>query len=269
MLEGGVEPCVPDLVNSLGMELVLIPPGRFLMGSPFSEPYHSPDEGPVHEVTLTEPFYLGRFPVTQREYREVTGLRPSHFAPDGPLPYYRLTDVNTARFPVDSVDFADAVAFCERLSALPAGAAGPAASTGCRRRRSGSTPAGPAPRRRSHFGESLVVATRRTSTATTPTAAAGRGRTCSGTLPGGRVPAERLGAVRHARQRLGVVRRLVRRHVLSAQPEVRPGRAAGGGESRVLRGGSWIDASWHCRSADRSHREALHYVGFRVAMTLS
>jgi uncharacterized protein (TIGR02996 family) len=266
MLESGVEPCMPELVNSLGMELVLIPPGRFQMGSPFSEPYHSPDEGPAHEVTLTRAFYLGRFPVTQREYREVTGLKPSHFAPDGPLPYYRLTDVDTSRFPVDSVDYEDALAFCERLSSrpeerragrryrLPTEAEWEYA---CRAGTSGVF----------YHGESLS-SDQANFDGNYPYGGAGRGRYLKRTCPVGEYPPNAFGL----HDMLGNVWEWCAdwfgETYYQQSPKSDPAGPPGG-ESRVLRGGSWIDAGWHCRCADRSHREALHYVGFRVAMTLS
>src|SRR5204863_104430 len=78
----GVRPVAPEVVNSLGMRLALIPPGRFRMGSPASEKGRQPDE-PVHEVEISRPFYLGVFPVTQAQYQKVTGSNPSHFSRRG------------------------------------------------------------------------------------------------------------------------------------------------------------------------------------------
>jgi uncharacterized protein (TIGR02996 family) len=266
MLEREVAPCMPDVVNTIGMGLVLIPPGRFLMGSPFSEPYHSPDEGPVHDVTLTRAFYLGRFPVTQREYREVTGMRPSHFAPDGPLPYYRLTEVDTSRFPVDSVDHDDAEAFCERLSAMPAERrAGrkyrlPTEAEweyACRAGSSGVF----------YHGESLS-SYQANFDGNYPYGGAGRGAYLKRTCPVGEYPPNAFGL----HDMYGNVWEWCADWFDESYYHHSPRYDPAGpprGENRVLRGGSWIDASWHCRSADRSHREALHYVGFRVAMTLS
>jgi uncharacterized protein (TIGR02996 family) len=100
------------LVNGLGMEFRLIPPGTFLMGSPESEPGRYDDEGPQHMVELTRPFYLGVYPVTQREYEAVMGHNPSHFTPErdgGPL------------HPVEMVSWERCRAFCDRLSAREAG----------------------------------------------------------------------------------------------------------------------------------------------------
>jgi formylglycine-generating enzyme required for sulfatase activity len=53
--------------NSIGMKLALIPAGQSLMGSPDSDVAALPREKPQHAVTITLPFYLGVYPVTQEE----------------------------------------------------------------------------------------------------------------------------------------------------------------------------------------------------------
>jgi Uncharacterized conserved protein len=63
-----------------GMEFVLIPAGEFKMGStlnPLKGMFSS--ESPAHEVTIEYNFYLGKFPVTQRQWVAVMGENPSHF----------------------------------------------------------------------------------------------------------------------------------------------------------------------------------------------
>src|SRR5262249_39746226 len=68
-----------EVRNDLGMELVLVPPGTFRMGSPDDEPGHNLSgylESPLHTVTLTQPFYLGKHEVTVGQFRrfvEATG----------------------------------------------------------------------------------------------------------------------------------------------------------------------------------------------------
>lgn len=55
--------------GGLGPQLVLVPAGRFLMGSPENEPGRYADESPLHPVDLARPFYLGRTEVTVAQYR--------------------------------------------------------------------------------------------------------------------------------------------------------------------------------------------------------
>ena len=65
------------MINSIGMPLVLIPAGEFMMGSAASEKDRDDDEGPQHSVRITKPFYLGVYEVTQKEYEAVMGSNPS------------------------------------------------------------------------------------------------------------------------------------------------------------------------------------------------
>ena len=57
----------------------MIPPGRFLMGSPEGEPGRSDLEGPQREVTFSSGFWLFDTPVTQALWEAVMGENPSHF----------------------------------------------------------------------------------------------------------------------------------------------------------------------------------------------
>lgn len=100
------KPPEPKLVNSIGMKLVLIPAGEFLMGSPDSEAGRSKDEGPQHKVRITKSFYMGAFEVTQGQYEKVTGENPTLFK-------------ESPEHPVDKVTWQHAVNFCKKLSALP------------------------------------------------------------------------------------------------------------------------------------------------------
>ncbi len=90
-----------SIINSVGMEMVRIPPGTFQMGA---ESGFSDDEQPAHEVTLTADFWIGRYEVTQFEYSAVTGESPSANTREQPLP-------------VETVPWFDAVAFANGLSA--------------------------------------------------------------------------------------------------------------------------------------------------------
>ena len=100
------------ITNGIGMNLVLIPAGTFLMGSTKKEQVRE-DEQVQHQVTLTRDFYLGMTQVTQAQYKKVMGMNPS---------YFRGKEVkgrDSSEFPVDSVSWEDGLEFCKKLSALP------------------------------------------------------------------------------------------------------------------------------------------------------
>jgi serine/threonine-protein kinase len=99
------------ITNSIGMKLTLIPAGKFLMGSPETEAGRRVDEGPVHEVTISRPFYMGIHEVTQQQYEGVMGDNPAHF---------KKSNGGGPDNPVECVNWSDAVAFCRRLSEQPA-----------------------------------------------------------------------------------------------------------------------------------------------------
>ena len=67
------------LKNSIGMKLVRIPAGKFVMGSPVNEWTRGNNEQ-QHEVTITNAFYLGTYEVTQAEFEKVMGKNPSSFS---------------------------------------------------------------------------------------------------------------------------------------------------------------------------------------------
>ncbi len=108
-------PPIRLMKNSIGMELVLIEPGEFLMGALNSEAKALPNEKPEHRVRITQPFYMGKYEVTQAEYQQVMGTTPSNFASSGGGKS-SVANQDTRRFPVDSVSWNDAVDFCNRLS---------------------------------------------------------------------------------------------------------------------------------------------------------
>jgi formylglycine-generating enzyme required for sulfatase activity len=66
------------------IEMVLIPPGTFQMGCSPSGYDCFPDEYPVHQVTLTQPLYLGRFELTQAQWMARMGTNPSHWQSANP-----------------------------------------------------------------------------------------------------------------------------------------------------------------------------------------
>jgi len=91
-----------DLGGGVTMKLVLIPAGKFMMGSPDSEKGHVNNEGPQHEVTISKPFYMGVTEVTQAQYEAIMGANPSTFK----------GETN----PVENVSCNDATEFCKKLS---------------------------------------------------------------------------------------------------------------------------------------------------------
>ena len=88
------------LTNSIGTKFTLISRGEFYMGSEESD-----DERPVHKVWINNPFYLGTYPVTQREWKAVMGdnNNPSHFKGDD--------------LPVETVLWDDVQKFIKKLNA--------------------------------------------------------------------------------------------------------------------------------------------------------
>jgi uncharacterized protein (TIGR02996 family) len=101
LVEQRIAPPGPFFVNSIGMRLAAIPPGIFRMGSADKERGHDWDET-QHTVTLTYPFFLGVFPVTQREWQAVMGSNPASFPGDDR--------------PVERVSWHDCADFCTKLS---------------------------------------------------------------------------------------------------------------------------------------------------------
>lgn len=92
------------LSSSTGMQFVSVGAGTFAMGSPPGEPERDKNET-QHHVTLTRPFYLGVYEVTQREFTHVISFNPS-------------TVKGSDRLPVQAVTWFDAISFCNRLSKL-------------------------------------------------------------------------------------------------------------------------------------------------------
>jgi formylglycine-generating enzyme required for sulfatase activity len=91
-----------DLGNKVTMKLILIPAGKYMMGSPETEAGRDDDEGPQHEVTISKPFYMGVYEVTQEQYEQIMGKNPSI--------------LKGAQNPVEYVSWDEAVEFCKKLS---------------------------------------------------------------------------------------------------------------------------------------------------------
>ena len=101
-----------DLSQQVSLEMAYIPSGKFQMGSPESEIDRRDSESPQHPVTVNE-FFMGRFPVTQAQWKVVAGFpkidrdlkpNPSRFKS------------KTEDLPIENVSWLDAQEFCKRLS---------------------------------------------------------------------------------------------------------------------------------------------------------
>jgi formylglycine-generating enzyme required for sulfatase activity/serine/threonine protein kinase len=90
-----------DLGGGVRVAMIYIRGGSFRMGSPDDEKGRWDDEGPVHTVEL-DGFWMGKFEVTQGQYRAIMGTNPSEFKGDNR--------------PVEKVSWNDAMEFCRKLS---------------------------------------------------------------------------------------------------------------------------------------------------------
>lgn len=88
-----------------GVEMVLVPAGSFVMGSPEDDDLADDDERPDHEVTIEEPFYLARSEITNAQFRR---FRPAHDSGS-----YRGHTLNQDDQPVVGVSWEEARAFCQ------------------------------------------------------------------------------------------------------------------------------------------------------------
>ena len=253
--------------NSIGMKLVLIPPGEFKMGSsaehiaqflteakqqnaPSWHSVHILAEKPAHRVRITRPFYLGVYEVTQAEYEALMGNNPSHSKGDPNRPVENLTSQ-------------DAQQFCRKLSELPreksAGAVYrlPTEAEWEYACRAGTTT-------RYSFGEDTTVLGQY---------AWGRSNSQEGTQPVGRLRPNAWGLY----DMHGNVWEWCADWYASDYYAMSPTDDPVGpspGTSRLLRGGSWIpDQPGFFRSAYRLYFHSadgrLPDSGFRVARTLA
>jgi eukaryotic-like serine/threonine-protein kinase len=106
-------PNAPDFTNSIGMEFVMVPTGKFWMGG------GGGDAGGT-KVPIPYDFYLGRYEVTQEEWARVMKTNPSSFQRTG-LESSNVADIDEnalKRFPVDNVSWNNCQAFIARLNEL-------------------------------------------------------------------------------------------------------------------------------------------------------
>jgi len=98
-----------EIINSLGMRLVLVPRGTFWMG----------DRGSQQQVDVTRDFYIGSFPVTQEQWQAIMGNNPSWFSRSGRGAHKvnGVSDADLKQFPVEQVSWDDVQEFLKRLNA--------------------------------------------------------------------------------------------------------------------------------------------------------
>ena len=88
------------VTNSIGMSFLMVPSGKFQMGSTGGDAR----EMPVHEVTISKDYGLGTMEVTEQQYETVMGKTPNLSKPDNAI---------------NSLSWSQAHEFCQRLSELP------------------------------------------------------------------------------------------------------------------------------------------------------
>jgi formylglycine-generating enzyme required for sulfatase activity len=247
---------VLDLGNDVQMRLVLIPAGKFMMGSPVTEAGRGSEEGPQHEVTISKPFYMGVFEVTQEQYEQVMGVNLGGF--------------KGAKNPVEQVSWDEAVEFCRKLSArtgkkvtLPTEAQWEYAC------RAGTTTA-------FHTGDSLKPGQANAVIPSNPNVwdrlmawlGMSSGQKTLQTAPAGSFPPNGFGLYDMHGNVWEWCSDWYGKDYYANSPKTDP-QGPDSGSFRVLRGGSWDDDPQFCRSAYRNwltpgFRD--YRIGFRVAV---
>ena len=254
-----VEVFALDLGNSVLLDMVSVPEGEFLMGSPKDTPKAEKTEQPQHSVMI-QPFFIGRFLVTQAQWRAVVDL-PRVNLHLNPEPASFKGDNR----PIEQISWYEAVEFCDRLSRktghiyrLPSEAEWEYA---CRAGTSTSF----------FFGEALpeTLAKFNSGNAVTFFTNALLNATCD---VGSFKAANNFGL----HDVHGNVWEWCADHwhdnYETAPSDGQAWLSADESQSRVLRGGSWDYNARSCRSASRIRYTPimrLNVIGFRVAMTIA
>jgi formylglycine-generating enzyme required for sulfatase activity len=230
------------LVKGIGIDLIQIPGGSFLMGSPPTELERYDSEGPQHSVTLPD-FFLSQSPITQAQWQAVMGNNPSTWQQDN--------------LPVENVSWHDAIEFCHRLGQktglryrLPSEAEWEYA---CRAK--SSTPF--------YFGEKITAELGNYDEVLT-------GIPHHQTTPVGSFPANGFGLVDMHGNLWEWCQDLWHNSYEGAPTDGSAWEVGENPEFRILRGGSWHDLPWYSRAAQRfgkepDSREAI--AGFRIAVS--
>ena len=102
----------PDrFTNSVGMDMVLVKPGRFRLGGTGGDKFRMP-------VEIQSGYYIGTREVTQEQWFRITGEQPSHFSRkgEGAMAVAGVPDSTMSRFPVENVSWKEAMAYIARLN---------------------------------------------------------------------------------------------------------------------------------------------------------
>jgi formylglycine-generating enzyme required for sulfatase activity len=246
-----------------GIKLCWCPPGKFLMGSPPGEPERHDDEAQV-EVTLTRGFWMGKYGVTQGQWKQVVGKLPGELTAAGG---------EGDDLPVYNVNYAEAEAFCLQLTDRGRGSGEPPAGWEFRlpteAQREYACRAGT--RTATAFGDRL--SSKQANFQGRPYNRAEEGPSLNRAARVGSYPANAWGL--HDMQ--GNVCEWCRdwyhpRLPGGADPDLSSRKGAmnrDGTFSRVRRGGAWCDDGWAFRSAFRQRFEPerrYDHIGFRVAV---
>ena len=92
-----------EVTNTLGMEFVKIEAGTFMMGAPEGDLYK--DAQPAHQVTISQPFYMGKFEITRKQWALVMGQEASKVSrPDNPVDNVTMEQVNLFLLKLNSME---------------------------------------------------------------------------------------------------------------------------------------------------------------------
>jgi len=254
-----------DEITVSDVKLCWCPSGKFVMGSPRSEPERRPGEDQV-EVTLTKGFWMAKFEATQGDWNRVMGKLP------GPL----TTELPEGDdFPVGNVNFAETEAFCRKLTELARHAGGlpkewefrlPTEAQWEYACRAGTTTA-------TSFGDQL--SSKQANFKGKPYNGAETGPSLGRAAKVGSYPANAWGLHDMHGNIFEWCRDWYRRTLPGgADPDLYSAnnsatKSEHGGTSRVRRGGCWADEGWPCRSAFRLRFEPerrYDHIGFRVVL---
>ncbi|MHC4662850.1 MAG: SUMF1/EgtB/PvdO family nonheme iron enzyme [Planctomycetota bacterium] len=238
-----------ELTNSVGMKFVLVPAGRFNMGSPGTEAGRGTDEN-AHSVKITAAFYMQAAEVTQAQWKAVMGENPSESQGDD--------------LPVENVSWHDAQTFIRKLSEkegkdyrLPTEAEWEYAC-----RASSSSPF--------YFGEA-VTTDQVNYNGEKPYGPAGQGDNREKPTPAGSLGKNKWGLSDMHGNVWEWCADWYEKDYYKNSPAEDP-QGPGGGKFRVARGGSFFTGGRECRSAKRRFCVPKHKtrdIGFRVCLPIN